>query len=594
MIRNQVAGVIRRTSRWGGRALAFGVLFGSGCHKQAETTSPPPKQKKVYRLEVVGSDDGNGGVYTQYPNYINMIARVTNGLVTRTNKDGRTVPDFSNPDYYVTGLRPATESGGNFSILENGVEVEVEAGLRVQSLSESLQLHTNLLLDVSGSVGEAGLLQTKNASKRLFARPCTSDELAARPTPCFSYRYSDWDAQAGQVVKKTEKWRSMLKENQVVRIFVFSDKVTQVALRQTDGEGNRYKDKARQVLDTIDREIALGVDSTNLYGALLAGLEDLKQVRSLGDPARGLVDGIVVAFTDGAHTSGDIVHGGTTLSPEEAIARILRVRGEADNRRGLRLITIGVDTPELKETIATGDMAGGGVRDLQNAGYLGVKSYNKLSSRFDEAFLLIDRYAGSLYRVYYRTPKTGSQTVQIELQVTCPRCERAPDGSIPDHARARASVETRAFYQMPPGVYIDDPVLGSDGAPDVARLGDDALRGPDALTIRARSAPPTSDAYRLVLANHPERSVGNPQHTQLLRLHTYVRANDNRFRPAYTVTSSAESVLTVHGVARMSAIESVALVECLSAGSATVTVTDQANGKLSDTIACECATGATQ
>lgn len=567
------------------------LLLAGGCRK-AEPAAAPPPDKRIYQLELIADEGESSGVYTQYPNYINMIARVTNGRITTTDRDGKVVPDFSNPDYYVTGLTAASGSKGNFSILENGVAVE--AGLRVQSVEETLRLHVNLLLDVSGSVGDAGLLQAKNAAKRLVARPCTPNEEQARPSPCFSYAYQAWDPSTKTATPRKEKWRSVLKENQVVNLYTFSDTVRRIDLRQTDDQDRRYSDKARQVLDTIDQAVVLGVDSTNLYGAFLAGLDDLRRVRSLGSPTKGLVDGMVVAFTDGSHTSGDVVHRGETLSPTQAIARIRKLRGSRSDLRSLRVVTIAVESPELQESILSGDLAGGGVRDLQNAGYLRVKNFGQLHGKFDEAFALIDRYASSMYRIYYRSPKTGTQTVNIDLRVTCGRCERTADGAIPDYATAAVSVETNGFYQVPPGVYINDPLLDKAGKPDRVGLGDAALVGPEALTVRPRSPLPEAmqSVQALVMANHPQQAIQSAANTDVLRLHTYVRANDNRFRPEYSVVSSDESVVAVRGVGHLTVIESVAVIECLKKGSATISVTDTANGRLQDSIAVTCAVDA--
>jgi len=573
--------------QWISRAALLTILpLSIGCGPKK--APGPAKESRILQLELVGGDEQEGGVVTQYPNYVNMIVRVTNGRVTTTDADGNTVPDFSNPDYYVVGLRPVDSSGGNFSILENGEDVKVEAGLRAAALDDSLQLRVNLLLDVSGSVGEAGLLRARNASKRLVARPCTATEVG--DPSCFSYTYDAWDAEKKAVVTRTEPWRSVLKDNQTVNIYAFSDQARRIELRSKDAEGERYPDKTRRILDTLDREVALGVDSTNLYGALLAGLEDLKRSRSLDDPARGLSDGIVVVFTDGSHTSGDVVHEGTTYTPKEAIARIHEIRGRRNDLQSLRVMSIGLSSPELKDTITTGDMAGGGVRDLQNAGYLQVSNPAELQRRFEQATDLIDRYARSLYRIYYRTPKTGSQDVQLELRVTCAKCERKPDGSIPDYARVLRSVKTRAFYHVPHGVYVDDPILDEDGLPDTATLGERAQRGPSTISIApSAEAATATDSGQLILANNPAASVRDPARTRIVRLHTYVRANDSRSRPAYTLASSDSKVLKVHGTARLSVIESIALLECAGTGDATLTVTDTANGGLSREVDVTCA-----
>jgi hypothetical protein len=70
----------------------------------------------------------------------------------------------------------------------------------------------------------------------------------------------------------------------------------------------------------------------------------------------------------------------------------------------------------------------------------------------------------------------------------------------------------------------------------------------------------------------------------MLRIHSYVRANDNRFKPEYIITSSNESVVSVIGYAALTAIESVALIECLKPGTASIKVIDVANGNIQKTI----------
>lgn len=547
----------------------------------------------VYQLDLASGQDQNRSVYTQYPNYVNMLVRVTNGKITTTDANGNVIPDFSNPEYYVVGLEPTADGQpkGNFSVLENNVEVKVEAGLRVQPLEE-LALHINVLLDVSGSIGEAGLVQAKNAVKRLIARPATPAEIAADDPELFSYSYRAYDTTAKSFAQRNEIWKPILKENQIVTIYTFSDTVTKVALREHDASGKRYPDKARQLLDTIDRNISLGVDSTNLYGALLAGLNDLSAVRTLSDPTRGFVDGVVVAFTDGSHTSGNIQYRGETLTPKQAIARIRRLRGDLTDLQSLRVITIAVRTPELQETIRTGDLTGGGLRDIQNAGYLRVDNYSALKDRFTEAFELIDRFTRSLYWIYYRSPKSGFQTVNIDLRVNCNNCEKDENGDIPSYARIRESVQTNGFYQVLPGVFINDPILDDQGR--VANIPDSsgnnaALLGPQRIELMNNpSTQVTSNRlYSQILANNPDQIVMNPENTEMLRIHTYVRANDNRYKPQYTITSSDPSVVAIIGYSSLTAIESVALIEGRKNGVATIRVVDTANGNLQDTIVVE-------
>ena len=575
--------------RGGSLMLVAGLIGLVGCKKKVEGPDPDPRQ---FQLELLSGEGDEPAVHTQYPNYINMIVRVTDGRITQPGPDGQPVPGVSNPDYYVVGLKPQDPDGkGHFSVLENGETVQVEAGLRVASLEDSLRLQVNLLLDVSGSVGEAGLIRAKNASKRMVARPCGPNEIARNDKRCFPYVYQDLDEASGEIVTKEELWRSVLKENETVQLYAFSDTVRPVPLRELDAKGERYPSKTRRILDTLDQDIQLGVDSTNLYGALLRGLEDLKATRSLDNPVKGIEDGLVILFTDGSHTSGNLTHEGQTFTPSQAIARIRELRGDLGELDALPVITIALESPALRETIPDGEMKGGGVKELQNAGYLRVDNYKGLNARFDEAFELVDRYARSLYRVYYRTPKTGSQRVDLELQVTCPRCLKNDAGEPPEEARLRQSIETRSFYQAVPGVYIEDPILAADGTPARATHGDKALTGLERITLAPHPDRDLrgEDAYEMVLANHPYQQVRNPARAELLRLHTYVRASDDRTSPSYAVASSDESVLKVRGVARLTPIESVALVECLVPGIATFTATDEANGGLSRTITVDCA-----
>ncbi|MDA3849856.1 MAG: hypothetical protein PF447_01140 [Spirochaetaceae bacterium] len=547
----------------------------------------------MYNLDLVSDESENLSINTQYPNYINMLVRVTDGKITTTDQDGNRIPDFSNPDYYVVDLEPTLENPERnyFSILENQTAVKVEAGLRVVPLEE-LELHIIVLLDVSGSVGEAGLIQAKNAVKRLFARPCTQDEIDSALPGSFPYSYTAWDSHSSSFIEKNEVWVSTLKQNQIVTIYAFADTVQPVALRQLDSAGNRYPDKARQLLDTIDKQIQLGVDSTNLYGAYLAGLSELRAIRSLDDPKRGFVDGMIIAFTDGAHTSGDIRYKGQLYTPTQAIQRIHGLRGELTDLQSLRIINIAVKSPELQETITQGNLAGGGLRDIQNAGYLRVDKYNQLSNRFADAFELIDRYTRSLYWIYYRTPKTGYQDVDIDLRVGRRNILDKKGENIPDYARIYQTIQTDGFYQVLPGVYINDPILDTHG--QIAELFDDnennlAYQGTSSIQVNTQTEMDSIDSslYSLITANNPNRSVMNRGNTELLRIHTYVRANNNRYKPLYQIVSSDESIVAVIGHTSLTVIESVALIECRKPGTATIEVTDLANGNLVKTIVIE-------
>ena len=544
-----------------------------------------------YNLELVSDEQKNRNIYTQYPNYVNMLVRVTDGNVTTKDSQGNRIPDFSNPDYYVVGLEPqagAPNTRSAFTVLENDIQIKVEAGLRVVPLEE-LELHINILLDVSGSMGETGLLHAKNAVKRLIARPCTQAEIEAEDPEAFEYQYLDWDAETSSVVMRNEIWKSILKENQIVKIYTFSDTVRILNLRETDSKGERFPDKTRQLLYTIDESVKLGVDSTNLYGALLAGLDNLNSIRSLNDPRKGFVDGVIVAFTDGSHTSGNIEYKGSNLTPNQAILKIHEIRGELDDLHSLRVITIAVNTPELRKSIKSGDLAGGGLRDIQNAGYLQVDNYGKLKAKFIEAFELIDRYTRSLYWIYYRSPKSGFQEVDIKVLVARPRFKKNFIDDVPPEATILEKISTNGFYQMLPGVYINDPILDSQGLPAQildANSNNKALMGPDNIEVFTDEEKKVQNTrvYSLIRTNNPNEVIINTANTALIRLHSYVRANDNRFKPEYVITCSDNSIVKVIGYASLTAIESVALIECLKPGSAVIKVVDIANGNLENEV----------
>ena len=116
-----------------------------------------------------------------------------------------------------------------------------------------------------------------------------------------------------------------------------------------------------------------------------------------------------------------------------------------------------------------------------------------------------------------------------------------------------------------------------------------ALLGPDSLEITPdpSNSIETRGIYDLILANNPDVTVENPSNARLIRVHTYMRANDNRNSPEYSVTSSDESVVAVIGHTALTVIESVVLIEARRDGTAVIEIVDTANNNFSDSITIE-------
>ncbi len=203
-------------------------------------------------------------------------------------------------------------------------------------------------------------------------------------------------------------------EKQEIAVYSFSEEVQRVVdFTGIDGQ--------QDILDAIDT-IALGVPSTNLYGAVIEGARQWTDVYALD----GISQGALVLLTDGSDTTG--LH-----SLQEALSAC----------GSKRCYTIG------KGTEIDADALG----QLGNAGYFPLTDFSQLEDTFAEIQADIDNYANSFYLLRYNSPKRGDNSHSLSLYTVPPFNSNTLSGSF----------NSAQFYSVMPGVCVNDGYDNHEG-----------------------------------------------------------------------------------------------------------------------------------
>lgn len=254
------------------------------------------------------------------------------------------------------GVAGLTES--DFTIYENGAKIsEFEATRKIQPNEQVFDYHITLLLDLSGSVlGGENLSGLKSAAKSFI------DEVVPAE--------GSVNAQA----VKMEIWWFDGSEN----------------IKQLQGTSTNAT-TLKAAIDNISPQMSSD-NSTNLYGAVIQGIniasQKLSQTRQLDE----IASSAVVVFTDG-----------TDQANRNTKGQALEAVKNADKDMSIYTIGLGQEIDE------------GTLRAIGKTSFVSAVNIGELLDRFKEIGDLINGKANSYYLLEYCSPKrNGSNQLTIE------------------------------------------------------------------------------------------------------------------------------------------------------------------------------------
>ncbi len=255
------------------------------------------------------------------------------------------------------GISGLNES--DFTIYENGQVISnFEATRKIQPNEQLFDYHITLFLDLSGSIfGGENLAGLKQAAKSFI------DEVVPAS--------ADTDAEA----IKMEIWW-----------FDGAESIKQ--LQTASANSTTLKD----AIDRITPEMSSD-NSTNLYGAVIQGIEvasqKLTQTRNLNE----IGSSAVVVFTDG-----------TDQANRNTKGQALGAVANADRDISVYTIGLGGEIDELT------------LREIGKTSFVSAANIGELLDRFREIGDLINGRANSYYLLEYCSPKrSGSKQLTIEV-----------------------------------------------------------------------------------------------------------------------------------------------------------------------------------
>lgn len=254
------------------------------------------------------------------------------------------------------GVAGLTES--DFTIYENGSKIsEFEATRKIQPNEQVFDYHITLLLDLSGSVlGGENLSGLKSAAKSFI------DEVVP----------AEGSVNA-QAVKMEIWW------------FDGSENIKQLQGTSTNGT------TLKAAIDNISPQMSSD-NSTNLYGAVIQGInvatQKISQTRQLDE----IASSAVVVFTDG-----------TDQANRNTKGQALEAVKNADKDMSIYTIGLGQEIDEGK------------LRAIGKTSFVSAVNIGELLDKFKEIGDLINGKANSYYLLEYCSPKrNGSNQLTIE------------------------------------------------------------------------------------------------------------------------------------------------------------------------------------
>ncbi|MCH8844729.1 MAG: VWA domain-containing protein [SAR324 cluster bacterium] len=275
-------------------------------------------------------------ITTESPSVVNAAVRVLDAL---------------------TGAPMTTLTAADFGAREDGQAISnTESFLDVVSVADEVPnvtftMFTALLIDISSSILLSDLEVIKAGARSIIVDPgsCTYGQ-AGYPEGC----------------------ASALLPRQRVTIYTFDDVVTPVV---------GYTQNIQSLLAAIDG-IARGGPSTNLYGALITGLDSFTNTFTLSV----INYGNLIVITDGNDTAGI-----NTLSD------VLMARG------GKSVFAIGAGITDWNA-----------LDQIANRGTYSITDFSGLQAALDQVNYELENFHAGLYSVYYASPKrSGTHTLEV-------------------------------------------------------------------------------------------------------------------------------------------------------------------------------------
>jgi len=327
-------------------------------------------------LDSGGTDGGLNEVLLQSPTLqVDLPGRVT-AFLQVVDGLGEPVPDLV---------------GSDFVLYENEAPVSLfESGQRTLSNPQSFRNYSHLIIDRSGSVtgpqGTEGVIQE---GARSYVRTLFGSELVPGSSPP---QYTPYDPAR--------------LDTTAIKISWFDGSADIQPIAGYDIGFSSDPDALFEAIDHLFDEPPFNA-STNLYGAVIEGLEDLDEIDVLA-ASEGIQNRTLtlVTFTDGTHRAGGAI---TLQMVNDAV--LTTVSG----RRKYSAFSIGVGAEVEPNVLATigpeGDSVSTDPADL--------------AAKFEEATLRVARLANSFYVLSYRSPKSSGThrltiTANAELRSTDP------------------------------------------------------------------------------------------------------------------------------------------------------------------------------
>jgi hypothetical protein len=169
-----------------------------------------------------------------------------------------------------------------------------------------------------------------------------------------------------------------LETNQTVELYEFSESITQLSPATSD----------RNVLENLIKGITQGSPSTNLYGAVIEGVDKWRDKFNSSTADEGLL----IVFTDGNDTQGS-----KTLN--EAVAAV----------NGKKVIMVSYDY--------TNDIDLNILKQLSTVDFFYTTEMQFLKDYLSEEHDRLYAYSNSFYLLDYRSPTRGDATHRLEVRV---------------------------------------------------------------------------------------------------------------------------------------------------------------------------------
>ena len=169
-----------------------------------------------------------------------------------------------------------------------------------------------------------------------------------------------------------------LEPNQTVELYEFSESITQLSASTTD----------QVVLENLINGITTGSPSTNLYGAVIEGVDKFQDLFNSTIANQG----ILIVFTDGNDTQGS-----RTLN--EAVAAV----------NGKKVIMVSYDY--------TNDIDLNILKQLSTVDFFYTTEMQFLKDYMNEEYERLTAYSNSFYLLDYRSPTRGESVHQLQVRI---------------------------------------------------------------------------------------------------------------------------------------------------------------------------------